>query len=183
MHEPWAAVSFRRHVGLHRDEHSRKEPTMTVAESAYHETEDDRVARWRLEQLARAGYDVAATSLLAHDPAVDLRASRRTASPSTRRSTEPPASTSGRTAAAPTTRARAAGARPSRWSSPATPSCTSPSTRRTTPRATSRRSRRARSTPRCGNEHDAGGAGRPQAPPARTLLRGAGSSAGRAGDF
>jgi hypothetical protein len=49
---------------------------MTVAETAFHETEDDRVARWRLEQLARAGYDAAAASLLAHDPAVELHAAR-----------------------------------------------------------------------------------------------------------
>jgi hypothetical protein len=45
---------------------------MTVAEIEIVETEDDRVARWRLEQLVRAGYDETAALLLAELMHVDL---------------------------------------------------------------------------------------------------------------
>jgi hypothetical protein len=45
---------------------------MTVMETAIPETEDERVARWRLEQLLRAGYDDTAALILADLVDVDL---------------------------------------------------------------------------------------------------------------
>jgi hypothetical protein len=45
---------------------------MTVIESDIPETEDERVARWRLEQLLRAGYDDTAALILADLVDVDL---------------------------------------------------------------------------------------------------------------
>ena len=45
---------------------------MTVAEIEIVDTEDDRVARWRLEQLVRAGYEETAALLLAELTHVDL---------------------------------------------------------------------------------------------------------------
>jgi len=45
---------------------------MTVVEFELPETEDLRVVRWRLDQLARAGYDREAASLLADARHVDL---------------------------------------------------------------------------------------------------------------
>jgi len=45
---------------------------MTVVEIDLPETEDARVARWRIDQLARAGYDREAASLLAEARHVDL---------------------------------------------------------------------------------------------------------------
>jgi hypothetical protein len=38
---------------------------MTVVETPIHQTEDERVAHWRLEQLQRAGYDETAALVLA----------------------------------------------------------------------------------------------------------------------
>jgi hypothetical protein len=45
---------------------------MTVVESPIHQTEDERVAHWRLEQLQRAGYDETAALVLADLVHVDL---------------------------------------------------------------------------------------------------------------
>jgi hypothetical protein len=45
---------------------------MSVAEIETPQTEYDRVARWRLEQLVRAGYDETAALLLAELTHVDL---------------------------------------------------------------------------------------------------------------
>lgn len=45
---------------------------MTVIETEIPETEDERVARWRLEQLLRAGYDDTAALILADLVDVDL---------------------------------------------------------------------------------------------------------------
>jgi len=45
---------------------------MTVIETDIPETEDERVARWRLEQLLRAGYDETAALILADLDDVDL---------------------------------------------------------------------------------------------------------------
>ena len=45
---------------------------MTVIETDLPETEDERVARWRLEQLLRAGYDDTAALILADLVDVDL---------------------------------------------------------------------------------------------------------------
>lgn len=47
---------------------------MTIVETEIHETEDERVARWRLEQLLRAGYDDMAALVLAELVHVDLHA-------------------------------------------------------------------------------------------------------------
>ena len=45
---------------------------MTVIETEITETEDERVARWRLEQLVRAGYEETAALVLADLVHVDL---------------------------------------------------------------------------------------------------------------
>jgi hypothetical protein len=45
---------------------------MSVIETDIPETEDERVARWRLEQLLRAGYDDTAALILADLLDVDL---------------------------------------------------------------------------------------------------------------
>jgi hypothetical protein len=45
---------------------------MTVVETDIHQTEDERVAHWRLEQLQRAGYDETAALVLADLAHVDL---------------------------------------------------------------------------------------------------------------
>ena len=45
---------------------------MTVVEIDLPQTEDARVARWRTDQLTRAGYDREAASLLADARHVDL---------------------------------------------------------------------------------------------------------------
>ena len=45
---------------------------MSVVETQIHETEDERVARWRLEQLTRAGYEETAALVLADLVDVDL---------------------------------------------------------------------------------------------------------------
>jgi hypothetical protein len=45
---------------------------MTVVETPILETEDERVAHWRLEQLQRAGYDETAALVLADLVHVDL---------------------------------------------------------------------------------------------------------------
>jgi hypothetical protein len=45
---------------------------MSVTETYIQETEDDRVARWRLEQLTRAGYEETAALVLADLVDVDL---------------------------------------------------------------------------------------------------------------
>ena len=45
---------------------------MTVIETFIPATEDERVARWRLEQLLRAGYDDTAAHILADLVDVDL---------------------------------------------------------------------------------------------------------------
>lgn len=45
---------------------------MTVIETDIPETEDERVTRWRLEQLLRAGYDDTAALILADLVDVDL---------------------------------------------------------------------------------------------------------------
>jgi hypothetical protein len=47
---------------------------MTVVETYVQETEDERVARWRLEQLVRAGYEETAALVLADLVHVDLHA-------------------------------------------------------------------------------------------------------------
>ena len=47
---------------------------MTAIETEIHETEDDRVARWRLEQLVRAGYDEIDAFVLADLVHIDLHA-------------------------------------------------------------------------------------------------------------
>jgi hypothetical protein len=47
---------------------------MTVIETYVQETEDERVARWRLEQLVRAGYEETAALVLADLVHVDLHA-------------------------------------------------------------------------------------------------------------
>ena len=47
---------------------------MTAIETEIHETEDDRVARWRLEQLVRAGYDETEALVLADLVHIDLHA-------------------------------------------------------------------------------------------------------------
>jgi hypothetical protein len=46
---------------------------MTILEIESPETESERVTRWRLEQLLRAGYDETAALLLAERRDVDLR--------------------------------------------------------------------------------------------------------------
>ena len=45
---------------------------MNVIETQITETEDERVARWRLEQLVRAGYEETAALVLADLVDVDL---------------------------------------------------------------------------------------------------------------
>ena len=45
---------------------------MSVIETPIHETEDERVARWRLEQLTRAGYEETAALVLADLGDIDL---------------------------------------------------------------------------------------------------------------
>lgn len=45
---------------------------MTVVETEIHETEEERVARWRLEQLIRAGYEETAALVLADLVHIDL---------------------------------------------------------------------------------------------------------------
>jgi hypothetical protein len=45
---------------------------VTIVETEIHETEDERVARWRLDQLLRAGYDDTAALVLAELSHVDL---------------------------------------------------------------------------------------------------------------
>ena len=45
---------------------------MSVTETHIQETEDDRVARWRLEQLTRAGYEETAALVLADLVDIDL---------------------------------------------------------------------------------------------------------------
>jgi hypothetical protein len=45
---------------------------MSVVETHIQETEDDRVARWRLEQLTRAGYEETAALVLADLVDIDL---------------------------------------------------------------------------------------------------------------
>lgn len=45
---------------------------MSVVETQIHETEDERVARWRLEQLTRAGYEETAALVLADLVDIDL---------------------------------------------------------------------------------------------------------------
>jgi len=45
---------------------------MTVVDTFIPETEDERVARWRFEQLLRAGYDETAALVLADLVHVDL---------------------------------------------------------------------------------------------------------------
>jgi len=45
---------------------------MSVIETHIQETEDERVARWRLEQLTRAGYEETAALVLADLVDVDL---------------------------------------------------------------------------------------------------------------
>lgn len=45
---------------------------MSVVETQIHETEDERVARWRLEQLTRAGYEETAALVLADMVDIDL---------------------------------------------------------------------------------------------------------------
>lgn len=45
---------------------------MSVVETEIHETEEERVARWRLEQLQRAGYDEIAALVLSDLVHVDL---------------------------------------------------------------------------------------------------------------
>ena len=46
--------------------------TMAAAELTTQETEVERIARWRAEELERAGYEAAAASLLAARMDVDL---------------------------------------------------------------------------------------------------------------
>ena len=45
---------------------------MSVVETHTYETEDERVARWRLEQLTRAGYEETAAVVLADLVDIDL---------------------------------------------------------------------------------------------------------------
>jgi hypothetical protein len=45
---------------------------MSVTETQISETEDDRVARWRLEQLTAAGYEETAALVLADLVDIDL---------------------------------------------------------------------------------------------------------------
>ena len=45
---------------------------MSVVETQIHETEDERVARWRLEQLTRAGYEETVALVLADLVDIDL---------------------------------------------------------------------------------------------------------------
>ena len=45
---------------------------MSVTETHIQETEDDRVARWRIEQLTRAGYEETAALVLADLVDIDL---------------------------------------------------------------------------------------------------------------
>lgn len=45
---------------------------MSVVETQIHETEDERVARWRLEQLTQAGYEKTAALVLADMVDIDL---------------------------------------------------------------------------------------------------------------
>lgn len=45
---------------------------MSVVETQIHQTEDERVARWRLEQLTRAGYEETAALVLADMVDIDL---------------------------------------------------------------------------------------------------------------
>ena len=47
-------------------------PKMAAAELTTQETEVERIARWRAEELERAGYEAAAASLLAARMDVDL---------------------------------------------------------------------------------------------------------------
>lgn len=51
--------------------HTTKEGTMAAAETTT-ETEQERIERWRAEELERAGYESSAASLLAGRPDVDL---------------------------------------------------------------------------------------------------------------
>ena len=50
----------------------RPEDTMAAAELTTQETEQERIERWRAEELERAGYEPAAASLLASRADVDL---------------------------------------------------------------------------------------------------------------
>lgn len=45
---------------------------MSVVETQINETEDERVARWRLEQLTRAGYEETVALVLADLVDIDL---------------------------------------------------------------------------------------------------------------
>jgi hypothetical protein len=51
---------------------TRPEGTMAAAELTSTETEQERIARWRSEELERAGYEATAASLLATRADVDL---------------------------------------------------------------------------------------------------------------
>ena len=51
---------------------TRPEGTMAAAELTRTETEQERIARWRSEELERAGYEATAASLLAARADVDL---------------------------------------------------------------------------------------------------------------
>jgi hypothetical protein len=51
---------------------TRPEGTMAAAELTRTETEQERIARWRAEELERAGYEASAASLLASRGDVDL---------------------------------------------------------------------------------------------------------------
>ena len=51
---------------------TRPEGTMSAAELTRTETEQDRISRWRAEELERAGYEATAASLLATRNDVDL---------------------------------------------------------------------------------------------------------------
>jgi len=63
---------FRSTWGFFTRHTAAKGAFMTVVEFELPETEDARVARWRIDQLARAGYDREAASLLADARHVDL---------------------------------------------------------------------------------------------------------------
>jgi hypothetical protein len=51
---------------------TRPEGTMAAAELTRTETEQERISRWRAEELERAGYEATAASLLATRADVDL---------------------------------------------------------------------------------------------------------------
>jgi hypothetical protein len=51
---------------------TRPEGTMAAAELTRMETEQERISRWRAEELERAGYEATAASLLATRGDVDL---------------------------------------------------------------------------------------------------------------